>query len=85
MPKNDSLPRRKFLKQAAGAIGAASQMGAWPALGETATGLIAKVPAGRGGLAEEFAAACAFLCSTRASYITGQNLLVDGGLCAMAV
>src|ERR1700758_1490969 len=37
MPKNDSLPRRKFLKRAAGAIGAASQMGAWPALGETAT------------------------------------------------
>jgi uncharacterized protein (DUF608 family) len=34
MPKNDSLPRRTFLKQAAGAIGAASQMGAWPALGE---------------------------------------------------
>ncbi len=27
MPKNDSLPRRTFLKQAAGAIGAASQMG----------------------------------------------------------
>ena len=55
------------------------------ALGETATGLIAKVPAGRGGLAEEFAAACAFLCSVRASYITGQNLLVDGGLCALTL
>ena len=28
---------------------------------------------------EEFGAACAFLCSTHASYITGQNLLMDGG------
>ena len=36
MPKNDSLPRRTFLKQAAGAIGAASQMGPWRALGEAA-------------------------------------------------
>ena len=36
-------------------------------------------PAGRFGTAEEFGAACAFLCSTHASYITGQNLLMDGG------
>ncbi|WP_108522088.1 SDR family oxidoreductase [Bradyrhizobium algeriense] len=54
-------------------------------LGETANRLIAMVPAGRGGLPEEFGAACAFLCSTRASYITGQNLLVDGGLCPFTV
>jgi 3-oxoacyl-[acyl-carrier protein] reductase len=54
-------------------------------LGETASRLIAKVPAGRGGLPEEFGAACAFLCSTHASYITGQNLLVDGGLCSFTV
>jgi 3-oxoacyl-[acyl-carrier protein] reductase len=54
-------------------------------LGETANRLIPKVPAGRGGLPEEFGAACAFLCSTRASYITGQNLLVDGGLCPFTV
>ena len=50
-------------------------------LGETAARLIARVPAGRGGLPEEFGAACAFLCSKSASYLTGQNLLVDGGLC----
>ncbi len=37
MPRNDRLPRRTFLKQAAGAIGAASQMSGWPTLGETAT------------------------------------------------
>jgi 3-oxoacyl-[acyl-carrier protein] reductase len=34
---------------------------------------------GRFGTAAEFGAACAFLCSTRASYINGQNLLLDGG------
>ena len=36
-------------------------------------------PAGRYGTIEEFGAACAFLCSQHASYITGQNLLIDGG------
>ncbi len=39
-----------------------------------------QVPAGRLGTVEEFAAAAAFLCSQRASYITGTTLLVDGGL-----
>ncbi|WP_119459018.1 SDR family oxidoreductase [Rhodospirillaceae bacterium SYSU D60014] len=36
-------------------------------------------PAGRFGEPEEFGAACAFLCGVRAGYITGQNLLLDGG------
>ena len=36
-------------------------------------------PAGRFGTAEEFGHACAFLCSAHAGYITGQNLLLDGG------
>jgi 3-oxoacyl-[acyl-carrier protein] reductase len=39
-----------------------------------------EVPVGRLGSPEELAAAVAFLCSTRASYITGVALLVDGGL-----
>jgi 3-oxoacyl-[acyl-carrier protein] reductase len=37
-------------------------------------------PAGRFGTVEEFGDACAFLCSAQAGYITGQNLLLDGGL-----
>ena len=37
------------------------------------------VPVQRFGTAEEFGAFCAFLCSTHASYFTGQNLLLDGG------
>jgi len=40
----------------------------------------AEIPAGRFGTAEEFGQACAFLCSAHAGYITGQNLLMDGGL-----
>jgi 3-oxoacyl-[acyl-carrier protein] reductase len=39
-----------------------------------------EIPARRLGTAEEVAAAAAFLCSERAGYITGQALLVDGGL-----
>jgi meso-butanediol dehydrogenase / (S,S)-butanediol dehydrogenase / diacetyl reductase len=38
------------------------------------------VPMGRQGLPEEMATAVAFLASDDASYITGQTLLVDGGL-----
>lgn len=37
------------------------------------------VPLGRQGLAEELAAACAFLAGPDASYVTGQTLNVDGG------
>jgi 3-oxoacyl-[acyl-carrier protein] reductase len=40
---------------------------------------IASIPAKRLGAPEEFGAVCAFLCSTHAGYITGQNLLLDGG------
>lgn len=37
------------------------------------------IPAMRFGTPEEFGAACAFLCSKHAGYITGQNILTDGG------
>ena len=36
-------------------------------------------PSGRVGHPDEFGAACAFLCSTQAGYIVGQNLVMDGG------
>jgi 3-oxoacyl-[acyl-carrier protein] reductase len=38
-----------------------------------------QIPAGRFGDPREFGAACAFLCSANAGFITGQNLLIDGG------
>jgi len=37
------------------------------------------IPAMRFGNPEEFGATCAFLCSQYGSYITGQNVLIDGG------
>jgi len=36
-------------------------------------------PAGRFGTPEEFGAACAFMCSAQAGFMTGQNILLDGG------
>ncbi len=40
---------------------------------------LAAIPARRIGTPEEFGAVCAFLCSQQASYVVGQNVLVDGG------
>jgi 3-oxoacyl-[acyl-carrier protein] reductase len=42
--------------------------------------ILAKVPAGRLGTAEEVAACALFLASTEASYITGHTLNVNGGM-----
>ncbi|MDO5529563.1 MAG: SDR family oxidoreductase [Paracoccus sp. (in: a-proteobacteria)] len=39
----------------------------------------ATIPTRSYGSAADFGAACAFLCSERASFIVGQNLLLDGG------
>src|SRR5258708_643272 len=43
------------------------------------TDRIAAIPAKRFGELSEFGATCAFLCSVQAGFITGQNLLIDGG------
>jgi 3-oxoacyl-[acyl-carrier protein] reductase len=37
------------------------------------------VPAGRFGTSDEFGAACAWLCSAKAGFVIGQNILLDGG------
>ena len=47
--------------------------------GEVAERRRQQIPAGRFGTADEFGAACAFLCSAHTGYLTGQNLLIDGG------
>ena len=39
----------------------------------------ASIPAGRFGTAQEFGQVCAFMCSQQAAYLTGQNILLDGG------
>lgn len=38
-----------------------------------------QTPIGRFGNIDEFGAFCAFICSTHAAYMTGQNILLDGG------
>lgn len=38
-----------------------------------------EIPVGRYGTTDEFGAACAWLCSQRAGFIVGQNILLDGG------
>jgi NAD(P)-dependent dehydrogenase (short-subunit alcohol dehydrogenase family) len=50
------------------------------ALDDFAKGLVAQVPLQRFGKADEIAAAVAFLGSSDASYVTGAELAVDGGL-----
>jgi 3-oxoacyl-[acyl-carrier protein] reductase len=56
---------------------AAGQAGRTPE--EEAERARADVPAGRFGSPDEFGAACAFLCSARAGFLTGQNIVLDGG------
>ena len=48
-------------------------------LEEARTRRYATIPVGRYGTADEFGAACAFLCSQHAGFIVGQNILLDGG------
>lgn len=43
------------------------------------TDYVASIPAKRLGDADEFGAVAAFLASTKAQYVTGQTICVDGG------
>jgi 3-oxoacyl-[acyl-carrier protein] reductase len=45
-----------------------------------ATSAMAEIPAKRFGTPEEFGETCAFMCSVHAGYLTGQNILLDGGV-----
>ena len=47
---------------------------------EVRTTLEARNPTGRLGEIEEFGFACAWMCSARSGYLTGQNILIDGGM-----
>jgi NAD(P)-dependent dehydrogenase (short-subunit alcohol dehydrogenase family) len=52
----------------------------WAEIEQTVLPMFAQVPIGRVGTLEEIADAIAFLVSPRASYITGANLRLDGGM-----
>jgi NAD(P)-dependent dehydrogenase (short-subunit alcohol dehydrogenase family) len=49
---------------------------------EASAAFIANVPLGRWGTAEEVGAMAAFLCSEEAGFVTGTDVLMDGGWCA---
>ena len=57
-----------------------SQQDFLPIVEQATANRAASVPAKRLGNPDEFGAACAFLCSSHAGFITGQNLLMDGGI-----
>lgn len=48
--------------------------------GDIAAAQMAEIPARRFGNATEFGQAVAFVCSAHAGYMTGQNIVIDGGL-----
>jgi len=44
--------------------------------------LLAQTPLGRYAKSEEIAAAALYICSDAAGYMTGTDMLIDGGWCA---
>ncbi len=60
-------------------MGAATAAREGKSIGEVLEGRARGIPAKRLGTAAEFGSICAFLCSVHAAYITGQNILADGG------
>ena len=73
LPGRIATPRARQINEAA-----AAQSGISVAdVEQSSTG---EIPAGRYGEPDEFGAVAAFLCSARASYVTGAALRCDGGL-----
>ncbi len=76
---NNLLPGKMDTKRLRGGMAAAAQ-----SMGISAEVVAQKqadeIPAKRFGTPGEFGNTCAFLCSQHAGYITGQNILMDGGL-----
>lgn len=75
---NNLLPGKFDTERLHGTLaGAAAKTGR--SLDEVRRAQMAQIPARRFGDPDEFGALCAFLCSRQAAYITGQNILPDGG------
>jgi len=75
---NNLLPGKFDTDRLAGTIDAAAAK-AGRSVDDVRRAQQAAIPAGRYGTPQEFGAICAFLCSVHAGYITGQNVLADGG------
>jgi len=72
LPERIDTDRQRFM---AGLQAAARGV----SLEEAYRDIAASIAANRLGTPEEFAAACAYLCSVQAGFVSGQNLQVDGG------
>ncbi|MBP7565045.1 MAG: SDR family oxidoreductase [Burkholderiaceae bacterium] len=72
LPERIDTPRQQFLTERQAKMDGTSYDVARQKLADT-------VAARRFGTVEEFADMCAFLCSTQASFICGQNIQIDGG------
>lgn len=75
---NNLLPGKFDTDRLASTLGAAAARSG-RTLQEVRAAQQGGIPAGRFGTPQEFGAICAFLCSVHAGYITGQNILADGG------
>ncbi len=75
---NNLLPGSFDTQRLRGGFAAASNKSGKPESVMAALAM-AEIPAKRFGTPAEFGQTCAFLCSEHAGYITGQNLLMDGG------
>lgn len=75
---NNILPGSFDTQRLRGGFAAASKQTGKPESAFAAAAM-AEIPARRFGTPEEFGQTCAFLCSVHAGYLTGQNILLDGG------
>jgi 3-oxoacyl-[acyl-carrier protein] reductase len=75
-----SAPLEARFREVAHAKGLAATDAPWEEIEKVILPLFAQVPVGRTGTVDEIAHAVTFLASPTASYITGVNLRVDGGL-----
>ena len=76
---NNLLPGKFATDRLAANIGVAAAKSG-KSVDEVRAAQAAQIPAQRFGHPQEFGAICAFLCSVPAGYMTGQNILADGGM-----
>ncbi len=72
LPERIDTDRQRFMAELRSAMGGITLEAAYAEMA-------ASIAAGRLGTPEEFGAACAYLCSAHAGYVSGQNLQLDGG------